>query len=59
MAVFILILATCVLLTASYFIIKDGNGQLDDFFKNEQEEIDDPTITCWDDEKNHTEGGFH
>ena len=40
------------LLAASYFIIKDGNKQLDDY------EDDDPTITCWDDDKTHTEGNF-
>ena len=39
------------LVIVSYFIIKDGEEQLDD--------DDDPTIKCWDDDKNHTEGGFH
>ena len=38
------------LVIVSYFIIKDGEEELDD---------DDPTISCWDDDKNHTEGGFH
>lgn len=46
-----LILMLVVLVTISYFVIKDGNEQFDDF--------DDPTETCWDDDKNHTEGGFH
>jgi hypothetical protein len=54
MALFILIAVPTVLLIISYFVIKDGNEQLDDFFKDE--EIDDPTITCWDDNKTHTEG---
>lgn len=40
------------LVIVSYFIIKDGEEQFDDDF-------DDPTETCWDDDKNHTEGGFH
>jgi hypothetical protein len=52
MSVFILILALIVLIVTSYFIIKDGKEQFDD-------DLDDPTITCWDDDKNHTEGGFH
>jgi len=52
MAAFILILAVITLLVTSYFIIKDGEKQLGD-------DIDDPTVTCWDDDKNHTEGGFH
>jgi len=51
MAAFILILAVITLLVTSYFIIKDGEEQLND--------IDDPTETCWDDDTNHTEGDFH
>lgn len=50
MAAFILILSVITLITVSYFIIKDGNEQL-----NNLDDIDDPTITCWDDDKVHTE----
>ena len=50
MAVFILILAVTTLLVTSYFIIKDGNEQLDNL------DDDDPTVTCWDDNDAHTEG---
>jgi len=49
MAAFILILSVITLVVVSYFVIKDGNEQLND-------EDDDPTITCWDDDKVHTEG---
>lgn len=52
MALFILILSAIVLVTVSYFIIKDGKEQLDDFYDDD----DDPTITCWDDDTAHTEG---
>ena len=51
MALFVLILVVATLLTVSYFIIKDGNEQLN-------EEDDDSTITCWDDNDAHTEGNF-
>jgi hypothetical protein len=51
MAAFILILSVITLITVSYFIIKDGNEQLDD-------DDNDPTISCWDDDKVHTEGNF-
>lgn len=50
MALFILILSAITLVTVSYFIIKDGNEQLDNL------DDDDPTITCWDDNDAHTEG---
>jgi len=53
MAAFILILAVITLLVTSYFIIKDGNEQLDNL-----DDDDDPTISCWDDDKVHTEGNF-
>lgn len=55
MALFILILSVIVLVTVSYFIIKDGNGQSDDYDLNNLDD-DDPTVTCWDDDKVHTEG---
>ena len=51
MAVFILILSVITLVVVSYFVIKDGNEQL-----NDEDDLDDPTITCWDDDKVHTEG---
>ena len=51
MAFVVLILAVSALLTISYFVIKDGNKQLGD-------DDDDPTISCWDDDKVHTEGNF-
>lgn len=54
MTLFVLILVVAALLTVSYFTIRGGNEQL-----NDEDDLDDPTITCWDDEKNHTEGGFH
>lgn len=38
--------------TTSYFVIKDGNNQLNNF----DDEPDDPTVTCWDDNQAHTEG---
>ena len=50
-AIFLIVMLVIITIIA-YFVIKDGNQQL--------EELDnDPTITCWDDDKNHTEGGFH
>lgn len=52
MAAFILILSVITLVVVSYFVIKDGNEQLND----EDDDLDDPTITCWDDDKVHTEG---
>jgi hypothetical protein len=27
--------------------------------EDENDTLYDPTTTCWDDDKNHTEGGFH
>ena len=51
MAAFILILSVITLVVVSYFVIKDGNEQL-----NDEDDLDDPTITCWDDNKVHTEG---
>jgi hypothetical protein len=53
MTLFVLILVVITLLLVSYFIIKDGNEQLNDL-----EDDDDPTITCWDDNDAHTEGNF-
>lgn len=52
MGYLLLIAMLTALITISYFIIKDGNKQLND------DEDDDPTITCWDDDKVHTEGNF-
>lgn len=39
------------IVTISYFVIKDGNNQLNNF----NDGPDDPTVTCWDDDKVHTE----
>lgn len=55
MGAIFLIAMFAALTTASYFIIKDGNKQLEQLDNDD----DDPTITCWDDDLNHTEGGFH
>jgi len=55
MAIFILILSAITLVTVSYFIIKDGNEQLNNYDLNDLDD-DDPTITCWDDDDAHTEG---
>ena len=55
MAIFILILSAITLVTVSYFIIKDGNEQLDNYNLGDLDD-DDPTITCWDDDNAHTEG---
>ena len=57
MALLILILSAITLVTVSYFIIKDGNEQLDNYDLGDLDDgDDDPTITCWDDDKSHTEG---
>ena len=55
MALFILIAVPVVLLIISYFVIKDGNQQLDNYYLSDLDD-DDPTVTCWDDNKTHTEG---
>lgn len=55
MAILILILAVSVLLVTSYFIIKDGNEQLSNYDLGDLDDDDDPTVTCWDDNKAHTE----
>jgi hypothetical protein len=47
-----LIIMLLAIATISYFVIKDGNSQLN----NNDDDYDDPTITCWDDNKAHTEG---
>lgn len=43
------------LLIISYFIIKDGNKQLDNYDLGDLDD-DDPTVTSWDDNHSHTEG---
>lgn len=43
------------LLVISYCIIKDGNEQLN---RLNDDDNDDPTVTCWDDNKAHTEDKF-
>ena len=57
MAAFILILSVIILLVVSYFIIKDGKEQLDDYDLGDLDD-DDPTISCWDDDNAHTENKF-
>jgi hypothetical protein len=57
MSILLLIAAMTALLVISYFIIKDGNQQLDNYDLGDLDD-DDPTITCWDDDKAHTEDKF-
>ena len=51
------ILALVGILTLSFFILKDAQSQSSDILDDEENDnIDDPTTTCWD--NNHTEHGF-
>jgi hypothetical protein len=51
MGYIILIAVLGALATASYFIIKGGNEQLDEL-------DEDPTITCWDDDTHYPDTNF-
>lgn len=55
MKILFLIAAMTALLIISYFIIKDGNKQLDNYDLGDLDD-DDPTVTSWDDNHSHTEG---
>jgi hypothetical protein len=46
-----------VIVTVWILLVRDINRVSET--KDEEYDIDDPTTTCWDDDRNHTEGDFH